>query len=167
MDGHVRPRGAALALAAVVLLAGGCYGKFPLVRSVHGVNGLIPTDTLRAVGFWAGLPAYGGALAGDLLVMNVIEVWTGVAAPSAAQGEGGGWEVALAPYPGGREATLSLRSPAGDSVRLLLVRAPGDRVEVRDAAGRPVGAMVRTKAGGWLLTDTAGRPLAARDGRRP
>jgi hypothetical protein len=62
-----------------VALLQGCYGKFPLVRTVYRVNGEVGNKFLRSGLTWVLLilPVYGLAGLADFVILNTIEFWSG------------------------------------------------------------------------------------------
>ena len=57
----------------------GCYGSFALTKKVYDWNGSLNNKYLVQVAFWvlSWLPVYGAAGAIDVLLLNLIEFWTG------------------------------------------------------------------------------------------
>jgi hypothetical protein len=57
----------------------GCYGPFPLTKTIYDWNGSIESDLGENLVFWAFLiiPVYGVAMGADAIVFNTVEFWTG------------------------------------------------------------------------------------------
>jgi len=75
-----------LALLAAPMLSG-CYGTFALTKAVYKFNGATDSKALQTGAFWLFLvlPVYNFAVLGDVLVLNVIEFWTGARFASGAR----------------------------------------------------------------------------------
>jgi len=71
----------AAALAAFTCVSvGGCYGKYALWHAVHEWNGSIGNKFLASLVhfvFWGVIPVYGIAGFVDVIILNVIEFWSG------------------------------------------------------------------------------------------
>lgn len=72
-----------LSLAAVLataLATAGCYGSYGAFHKLHGWNGTVSHDKWARsavhLGLWI-IPVYELALAGDFLIFNTIEQFTG------------------------------------------------------------------------------------------
>ena len=75
-------------LAAMAPLALSCYGHFPLTRAVYRMNGDVGKSLgedqtarklVQSVVMWVLviIPVYGVAIVADVVVLNLIEFWTG------------------------------------------------------------------------------------------
>ncbi len=134
---------ATLVVAAMLAMALGCYGNFPLTKAVYHFNGDVTDNELaQSILFWVFviLPVYGLANLGDVLIFNLIEFWSGETLDvSQADGD--------------RAITVTLGESATpiESVEV----APG-LFEVRDAIGTVLGTVHRTDAGDLELCDTEG-----------
>ncbi|MBU44686.1 MAG: hypothetical protein CMN76_15800 [Spirochaetaceae bacterium] len=89
---------AALALASVVPFAfSGCYGHFPLVRTVYKFNGSVTVGGPKVTGvvqsilmiLMAVFPVYGLSFLADVIVFNLIEFWSGRPVFTAHEGPDG------------------------------------------------------------------------------
>jgi len=69
---------AVLAMFLMVSMAG-CYGSFNLTKKVYEWNGQLGDRFLVQIGFWVltWLPVYSIATTLDVVVLNLIEFWTG------------------------------------------------------------------------------------------
>jgi len=157
---------AAWLLVVLVTLAPGltgCYGNFPLTKTVFKFNGSVSSKPMQNLVFWGFLflPVYYGALLGDTCVFNLVEYWTGGKVDLARGNGADGTVYTLAPSLDGREAVLSLSRGGApvDSVRF--VRTLDNRVEVRDASGCLVGQVIPTPQGGLNLADADGHLVQA------
>ena len=58
----------------------GCYGPFVLTKAVFDLNRSVGLGIFQQIVFWVFLavPVYSIALLGDLIVVNLIDFWTGV-----------------------------------------------------------------------------------------
>ena len=166
-DGRVRRWVAMVLLAALVPMAAGCFGRFPLTRAVYNFNKDLSEDEIvRSVTLWAlvVVPVYGVATLGDVLVVHLIEFWSGERVDVTRVTHADGTEVTLAPSADGREATLTVTRGGGELSRTVFVRASAGEFEVRDGAGEVVGRVIPAEDGDWLLADAEGgtvRRLAA------
>lgn len=158
-EGRLRGWAAALVLVALLPMMTGCFGRFPLTRSVYEFNKDISNDELvQSVTMWvlAILPVYGIATLGDVAVIHLIEFWSGEPVNVRATTLDDGSEMALEPSADGRQMTLTVRRDGEVTSRAVFVQTADGRFEVRDADGRLAGAIVRTPAGALRLTDAQG-----------
>ncbi len=145
-------------------LAAGCYGYFPLTRTLYEVNGAVPIGLLRTVVFWVfSVSAYPAAMLVDALALNVIEFWTGVHAPGASITDENGTTYAMVPSADGREMTLTISHEGGEIGMLRFVRLSDRELELRNADGTLAGRMVRDAGGSVRLTDARGATMALID----
>jgi len=154
---------------ALALVAGaspflfGCFGQFPLTRTVYRVNDGIPTGILRNVVFWVFciLPVYSGAALVDTVVLNVLEFWFGLKIDASSTTDEDGRTVVLEPSEDGREALLTILKDGVVIDRVRFVRVSETVCEVRDADGNLSGKAVRTPQGELQLIDAQGRFVGA------
>jgi hypothetical protein len=161
-DGRVRRWVAMVLLAALLPMAAGCFGRFPLTRAVYNFNKDLSEDEIvRSVTLWAlvVVPVYGVATLGDVLVVHLIEFWSGERVDVTRATEADGTVVALEPSADGREATLTVTRDGAVLSRATFVRTSAVELEVRDGAGKLVGKVVRTEGGDLCLTDAEGRTV--------
>jgi hypothetical protein len=154
----------AIACALVLALGPfmfGCYGPFLLTKAVHKVNGGVPVGIFRQIVFWVFLPAYGVAVIGDMLVMNLIDFWTGVPSAVAMATDEQGNTIALTPSADGREAVLTVTRPDGTAQQVRFVRLPDGVSEAYDSSGNLLGRATCTPAGGLDFSDAGGRLVAS------
>ncbi len=119
-------------------LMSGCYGGFPMTRSVYQFNREVSdNEIVQALSMWAMviIPVYEAAWVGDVLVSNVIEFYT--------------------------HDDVKVGSAAGPDGSRVTLQKTGRALIVRDAQGRTLGRAVRTSDGGLRLTDSQGRTVRA------
>jgi len=162
----------AKALLIVVLGATmACYGRFPLTRAVYRFNGQVGADfenrtlgnVTRQVVFWAFviIPVYHVATLGDVIVLNLIEFWTGSSRDVAMQERlDDGTVVALTPAPGGHGAELAISKDGRVLATHHLIRVSQGVCELRDANGRLLGKSVRIANGDLVLADAQGKTVS-------
>ena len=89
---------AGLAVASIIPLAfGGCYGHFPMVRTIYKFNGSVTVGGPKINGvvqsilmiILAVVPVYGISMLLDLIVFNLIEFWSGRPVFTAHEGPDG------------------------------------------------------------------------------
>ena len=71
---------ACVVLIALLPLATGCYGSFPLTHIIYRFNGEVTHyDLVHSIVFWVFIiiPVYWVGFVGDVIVLNLIEFWTG------------------------------------------------------------------------------------------
>ncbi len=75
-------------LAVSAVGTSGCFGKFGLTRKLYAWNEGVGDKWVRSVVMWGMMiiPVYGVAGAGDFLVLNTVEFWTG-SNPALATGD--------------------------------------------------------------------------------
>ena len=139
---------AMLVLAALLPVAGGCFGSFAITRKVYAFNkSATPNKWVRWCLFVGMniIPVYGFAAFADVVFSNAVEFWTGstpivmnlepqrFVAADGSVGE-------IVPVPNGARIVLTEASGAVHEITLLR-EAPGV-VAVYDAAGTLVGRVV-------------------------
>jgi len=146
-------------LAAVCPVMLNCYGGFPLTKAVYNLNGSVPTGILKNVVFWVFTiaPVYSTAALVDMVVLNLIEFWTGGAVDLASTVDESGTGLVFEPSPDGGEAILTVWRDGEETGRLRFVRTSDARCEVHDASGEFAGSATVTPAGDLRLFDKHGR----------
>ncbi len=151
-------------LAAVLVAVGtGCFGSFPLTGLVYDVNATIRPDVLRQVVFWVFLvfPVYEGSVLGDLVVLNLLEFWTGLNLggldPTGTVGE---LEVDVQPAEDGRTAQMAIVRGGETVARARFVRVSDELCEVHSPEGKLLGGAVRTEGGAVRLEGSDGTVVA-------
>jgi len=154
---------ALLVLALMITLALGCYGSFPLTRAVYHINGAMPTGVLRTVAFWLFVivPVYDIAVVADVVVLNLIEFWSGTPFDFAAATDELGNTIVFEPCEDGRRATLTVSRHGEVLERLQFVRVSDTVCEARDESGGLAGKAVVRADGGLELSDASGKVIAA------
>ncbi len=68
-----------LLVGALATVASGCYGQFALTRKLYEWNGSLGNKFLNTVVMWAFMiiPVYAVVSFVDLIVLNLVEFWTG------------------------------------------------------------------------------------------
>jgi len=160
------------------LFAVGCYGSFPLTHAVYRMNSnvaesMVEDNTARKVAqsviFWVLviIPVYDVAIFADVVVLNLIEFWTGDAVRIGAVQERDGVRVALEPSAqDGSEAVLTVTRDGKVVTEQHVVRVDDTRFEMRDAHGAVTGTVHQTPEGVIQLADRQGhviQTLAAED----
>lgn len=145
---------------AIAPFTAGCFGPFVLTKALHELNARVPLGIFQQIVFWLILPAYGFTVVGDLLVMNLIDFWTGIPSGMAMATDGQGNTIALNPSADGREATLTVTAADGTARQVRFVRLPDGVSEAYDASGHLLGRATCTPAGGVELSDAHGRLVA-------
>jgi hypothetical protein len=141
----------------------GCFGSFGLTRALHGFNAGFGGPILQWIVFVVMatiLPVYEIGVFADIFIFNVLEFWTG-SNPMAARGESSETELVLedgtrlwmrrssgdrmhvVARKDGRELAMTLQAHV-DGLTVVSERGQlmgsasddGERIEVRDAAGR-------------------------------
>lgn len=142
----------AILLVCSLLLTMGCYGRFPLTRTVYRINreaGEAVADGQKAQGvvssvtMWVFLflPVYSLATFGDAIIMNVIEFWTGEAIEIGAtsqvlpSGDTVTWST-CADNPD--KATLTYEKADGSTETFTLVRHDDGSIETLDEMGNTI-----------------------------
>jgi hypothetical protein len=152
-------------LLAIVPLALGCYGRFPLTKAVYRLNGDISGDKwIRSIVFWIFLiiPVYELANLADAIVLNLIEFWTGESIDVSQGTDAAGNRVALVPSADGNEATLTVSSPDGTALHEgRFVRADESSWTILDGNGEAQGSVVYTADGSIEIRDTDNHVLRA------
>jgi hypothetical protein len=132
---------AALLLAALLPVAGGCFGSFHITRKVYNFNkSATPNKWVRWCLFMGMniIPVYWVAVVGDVVFANAVEFWTGSnpivvkLEPRRVVGPDGG-VAELVPVDNGARIVVTEASGAVHEMTLLR-EAPG-AVAVYDAEG--------------------------------
>ena len=160
----------AVGIVASALLLSGCYGPFQLTRKLYTWNGQVGDKWENEIVFLilAVTPVYSLAVAGDAIVFNTIEFWTGKnpmahAAPqTATQRVARGDTEAIVTH----TSSASLRQVTiqplhhGQPTGALVIKEVGGMTVAMDASGQ-VRYRVQTLADGrMIVTDAEGRQVA-------
>jgi len=157
-------------LVAMVPMAQGCYGHFPLTHAVYRMNGeaggSIGEDRtqhklVQSVLFWVLwiIPVYEVSVLADAVVLNLIEFWTGDTVDLSAVQERDGSKVALQSMANGHEAVLTVSRNGKTLAEQHVVKVSATAFEVRDASGHLTGTFQKTAEGGILLSDAQGKVI--------
>lgn len=153
-----------LLIAAAIPTVTGCYGRFPLTKTVYKFNGEVSENKwVRSLVMWGMIiiPVYKFATLGDVIVINLIEFWTGNQINVGRVTQEDGIEHALTPGPSEGEAVLTASRDGKVVSQVSLVRASETKCEVRDSDGKLLGMALRQPSGGFHLTDAAGQVIRA------
>lgn len=138
-----------VALAAAVSTTSACMGSFMLTRKLYELNSRITDNKyINNVIFWALawiLPIYSLALAGDVVILNTIEFWTGKNLLASSV------EVERR-----EDGAVVVRADG----RTFVVAPDGDRRAIVTLDGVVVGTAEMLDDGSLLLVDDAGAKLA-------
>lgn len=149
-----------LLFAVAPSLMVGCYGRFPLTHAVYRFNGEVTENKwVHSILMWIFiiLPVYDIAIIGDIIILNLIEFWTGDTLEISKYTREDGAEVVLAPSANGNEAVLTVTKDGKVLSVQRYVRQPDGSIRVLDEDGRLAGAVLPTDNGGLDLTDADGR----------
>jgi hypothetical protein len=150
---------ACIALIALLPIATGCYGTFPITHTIWKFNGEVTgLPLVHTLVFWAFviIPVYWIGILADALVMNLIEFWTGEPAHASIQANPDGTLTALTPSADGKEATLTVSRDGQVLQEVRFVRTSAKETQVFDQSSRQVGAVLRTPSSGLVLMDARG-----------
>jgi len=129
-----------LLMGALATAASGCYGQFALTRKLYEWNGSLGNKFLNTVVMWAFLiiPVYEVCSFVDLVVLNLIEFWTGTN------------PMAVLEHEDGSQTRLTRLSP--DTVRLerLVGGVVIDTLELQRATADGTGVMALDQRGAVL-----------------
>lgn len=150
----------------------GCFGSFILVKRLYTWNERFTDNKfVRTLLFWVLciIPIYQFASLADVVVLNLIEFWTGSNPLAMRDGEtqqriveADGQKAILTFADQGRSVRIEL-TQAGREPQVLQFRGDATSAELRDGAGRLLSTGLVTAEGGVEVVDGAGALLARRD----
>jgi hypothetical protein len=153
-------------LVALLTLAAGCYGSFPLTRTIYQANGNVYGSvegdrTQRKLAqsgvMWLFVPVYAVCGLGDMIVCNMIEFWTGNKMMETSYNDSvNGTRVELASLRHGQEAVLTVSRQGRVVLRERFIRTSPTTCEVRDGQGRLLGRIHKTAQGDLNVSDARG-----------
>jgi hypothetical protein len=147
-------------VAMAPFVFGGCYGTFPLTRTIYRLNGDISGQPLvQQVTFWVLVifPVYEIGVLADAIVFNLIEFWTGTQILAVGPTmDSNGNTVCLTPSADGREAVLTVSRDGRVLAQESFVKVSDTTFEVRDAQGDLDGKVLKAPDGTISLTDRNG-----------
>jgi len=163
-----------IAKALLIVVLGAmmaCYGRFPLTHTVYRFNGQVGTNfqnrtlgnVTRQVVFWVFviIPVYHVAMLGDVIILNLIEFWTGSSIDVAVQEHlDDGTVVTLTPSFCGHEAELTLSKDGRVLATYRLIRVSQGVSELRDANGLLLGRSIQGADGDLVLADSKGKAVS-------
>jgi len=145
-------------------MVSGCYGRFPLTKTVYRVNGQVHENKfVKSIVMWVFVifPVYGISMFVDAVAINLIEFWTGNTINIGTATSEDGTEIAMIPSADGQEAVLTV-SRGGKTVgQMTFVRVSDSKCEVRDADGKLIGMALKQASGEIRLTDADGTTIRA------
>ena len=150
----------ALLIAMSPFVLGGCFGSFPLTRTIYGLNeGISNNRVVQTVTFWVFLivPVYEIGMIADAIVFNLVEFWSGnelLAVGPTMDSHGN--LVSLTPAADGREAVLTVSHDGKVIAQESFVKVSDTTFEVRNAQGRLDGKVLKAPDGTINLTDRDG-----------
>ncbi|MFO8008195.1 MAG: DUF3332 family protein [Candidatus Brocadiia bacterium] len=139
---------------------GGCYGAFPLTKTIYKLNEDISDNSLvQQVTFWVFVivPVYEVGMLADAIVFNLVDYWTGdnlLAVGPTMDSDGN--LVCLTPAANGREAVLTVSRDGRVIAQESFVKVSDATFEVRDAHGNLHGKVLKAPDGTISLTDSNG-----------
>ena len=161
-------------LLALGLFVGGCYGPFNLTRRLYQWNGQVGDTWEKEIVFLllALTPVYGLTVAGDAIVFNSMEFWTGknpVDAPSKRSDVPQtkrivqGTEEALLTYtPTGEGANLLVQQfHQGQPAGTLRIRQHDGMTEGRNGEGKLMMTAQALPDGGVVIRDGQGKSVTS------
>jgi hypothetical protein len=146
-----------------LVFCGGCYGPFPLTKTVYEWNGSLDTDLGQTLVFWAFviIPVYSVAMLADALVFNLVEFWTGdqlMAANEVTLDDG--TMMAVVPSDDGTEAVVTFTRDDQVLGRVKLVKVSDELLEIRSEDGKLLGSAQMDQDGIVDLADATGNVLS-------
>lgn len=148
-----------LLVVSLLVMLVGCYGGFPLTKTIYRYNGEVGSKLVQTLVFWVFiiLPVYDIAILGDAIVFNLVEFWTGKKLiVTASQVQPDGTIVTLAPAGNGYDAVLSLTRDGRVISSARFVRVSDSLFDVYDIHGNLAGKVLKTADGGFYLTNSYG-----------
>lgn len=148
-----------LAAVVAVAMSSGCMGSFGLTKAVYHFNETVTGNKIvNNLVFWglAIVPVYSLAMAGDLLILNTIEFWTGNKLLGDASVPGGAERVVINEREDGsvsmtQGANVVEFVPAGDNRVVVMV----DGVVVGSAVRQADGSVVANTSAGDVVVAAA------------
>ncbi len=150
----------AMLVAMAPFVFGGCYGGFPLTKTIYNLNGDISDNKIvQTVTFWVFVifPVYEIGMFADAIVFNLVEFWTGeellAVGPTM---DSNGNTVCLTPSSDGQAAVLTVSRDGKVLAEEFFVKVSDTVFEVRDAQGNLHGKVLKAPDGTISLTDSDG-----------
>ena len=150
----------AVLVAMLPFVMGGCYGAFPLTKTVYKLNGDVSDHKLvQTVTMWVFVivPVYEIGMIADAIIFNLVEFWTGeqilAVGPTT---DSNGNTVCLTPSSDGRQAVLTVSRDGKVLAQEFFVKVSDTTFEVRDAQGKLHGKVLKSPDGTISLTDRDG-----------
>jgi len=147
-------------VAMAPFVFGGCYGAFPLTKTIYRLNGDISENRLvQQVTFWIFVifPVYEIGMLADAIVFNLVEFWTGTQILAVGPTvDSNGNTVCLTPSSDGQTAVMTVSRDGKVLAQESFVKVSDTVFEVRDAQGNLDGKVLKAPDGTISLTDSNG-----------
>ncbi len=151
-----------LMFAAIIPMASGCYGRFPLTKLVYKFNGEVSENKwVKSLVMWVFviIPVYGVATLVDAIIINLIDFWTGGEIAVGSTTTADGTEVAWRPSEDGKVLLITFSKEGQELSRIRFVKVDQTHFQVFDADGQLAGLVEKTRDGRLLLKDAQGVTL--------
>lgn len=150
--------------ALATLSATGCFGGFNLTRKLYGFNASVSNKFARWLVFLllVIIPIYGLFLFIDVILLNLIEFWSGTNPVSGQRDIGDGHMLAFTILPGQPDVVRVEHSRHGKVKRVLHARRHDDGVTILGPSLEPL-ARVRQTADGASVERPGGAVVATLD----
>jgi len=144
-----------LAVALMMVTAGGCYGSFELVKKVHRFNGKLGDRFVNELGFLVMniIPVYGVAAFIDAVVLNTVEFWTGRNPSTSSNDTVIPLDATASLTLRGADGTILLTSTTDKGVTQYVFQKGIDGTIVKDINGKVLARCTMTNDGGMRIYD--------------
>ena len=151
-----------LLLAVMMVIAGGCYGSFELVKKVHKFNGTLGNKYVNELGFLVMniIPVYSVAGFIDVVVLNTIEFWTGKNPSTSSNDTVVPLDNTASLTLRGADGTILLTSRSAQGTLQYVFEKKSDGTVVRDISGKALARCTMTADGGMRVYDGSGNLIA-------
>jgi len=149
-------------IAALLVTAFGCYGSFQLVQKVHKFNGTLGSKWVNELGFivMVVIPVYGVASFIDVVILNLIEFWSGKN-PMAVNN---GTQTIFLPQGSvalnGQDNTYTLRQTIDGKEKIIQLVTKDGITTATDETGTVLARSARTADGGVTVYDGSGNVVS-------
>jgi hypothetical protein len=149
-----------LLIAGVTQLSIGCYGSFPLTRTLYKFNGnLTESKWVHSIVLWIlGIfGVYAVTIFVDFVILNLVEFWSGdKLMTSAVYEQDDGTRIALSPGENDNEAILTIEKNGELLAMRRFQRQDNGIVLVFDELDEPAGKVIPASDGGFMLQNADG-----------
>jgi len=139
----------------------GCYGQFPLTKTVYRMNGDVSDNGVaQSLVLWifAFFWVYAGAMLIDAVIFNLVEFWTGENPIQVSSYEApDGSQVVMTPTEDGRELRIEHLRDGEILETRRVIKTDEANFEINDEGGETIGRVRRLPSGDLELT----RPKSA------